>query len=52
MSIDPDTALQALQSLLLQTPLFGMTFRYNAGRALMLGMKQNRRQPLWAQRLK
>lgn len=34
------------------TPLFGMAFRYNAARALMMGMKQNGRQPLWMQRLK
>ena len=52
MSIDPDVAPDALRTLLLQTPLFGMTFRYNAARALMLGMKQNHRQPLWSQRLK
>ena len=29
-----------------------MTFRYSAARALMMGMRQNGRQPLWMQRLR
>lgn len=40
------------QKMLPSTPLFNMTFRYNAARALMMGMKQGGRQPLWMQRLR
>lgn len=34
------------------TPLFNMAFRYNASRALMMGVRQAGRQPLWVQRLR
>lgn len=51
-SIDPDAVHSVLEAALVQTPLFGMTFRYNAARALMMGMKRNGRQPLWMQRLR
>ena len=49
---DPDTCLKILQILLPATPLFGMAFRYNCGRALMTGVRKNGRQPLWMQRLR
>jgi len=47
-----DTARALLTALLPQTPLFQMTFRYNAGRALMMGVRQGKRMPLWLQRLR
>ena len=50
--VDPDQVRQYLEAVLPETPLFNMTFRYNASRALMMGMKRNGRQPLWMQRLK
>lgn len=50
--LDPDRVRDILEALLPVTPLFNMTFRYNAARALMMGMKRNGRQPLWMQRLK
>ena len=50
--LEPDQVRETLESMLPLTPLFGMAFRYNAARALMMGMKQNGRQPLWMQRLK
>lgn len=50
--VDPDRVRESLETLLPVTPLFHMTFRYNAARALMMGMRRNGRQPLWMQRLK
>lgn len=50
--INGKTARQVLEAILPQTPLFSMNFRYNAGRALMMGMKLGKRQPLWLQRLR
>lgn len=50
--IDPDRVREILEAALPLTPLFGMTFRYSAARALMMGMKHNGRQPLWMQRLR
>ena len=41
-----------MTALLPSTSLFNITFRYNAGRALMMGVKNARRQPLWVQRLR
>lgn len=49
---DPERARAVLEAVLPVTPLFGMTFRYNAARALMTGMRQGGRQPLWMQRLR
>ena len=49
---DPETCIRTLEILLPQTPVFNMAFRYNSGRALMMGVKRNGRQPLWMQRLK
>ncbi|MBQ7839853.1 MAG: DEAD/DEAH box helicase [Lachnospiraceae bacterium] len=51
-SISADIVTEVLEAVLPQTPLFHMTFRYNAARALMMGMKRNGRQPLWMQRLR
>ncbi|RJW38819.1 DEAD/DEAH box helicase [Clostridiales bacterium TF09-2AC] len=50
--LEPDQVRETLEAMLPLTPLFGMAFRYNAARALMMGMKQGGRQPLWMQRLK
>lgn len=50
--IDADACLRKLEILLPATPLFNMAFRYNGGRALMMGVRKNGRQPLWMQRLK
>ena len=49
---DPDTCIRQLEILLPETPVFNMAFRYNCGRALMMGVRKNGRQPLWMQRLK
>ncbi len=49
---DPDNCIRELEILLPGTPLFHMAFRYNSGRALMMGLKRNGRQPLWMQRLR
>lgn len=51
-SIDTEKARKILEAMLPAAPVFNMTFRYNAARALMMGMKQNGRQPLWMQRLR
>lgn len=50
--IVPETAETILSLLLPSTPLFNMAFRYNCGRALMMGVRKSGRQPLWMQRLK
>lgn len=50
--LDPEHIRGTLEALLPETSIFGMTFRYNAGRALMMGMKHHGRQPLWMQRLR
>jgi len=52
LSIDPAKARELLATILPTTPVFNMTFRYSAARALMMGMKRNGRQPLWLQRLR
>jgi ATP-dependent Lhr-like helicase len=51
-AIPPKGARKIMEAILPTTPAFSMTFRYNAGRALMMGMKSQGRQPLWLQRLK
>lgn len=48
----PERARGILEALLPATPLFSLSFRYNAGRALMMGMRRNGRTPLWLQRLR
>lgn len=50
--ISAETAESVLSALLPATPLFNMAFRYNCGRALMMGVRGNGRQPLWMQRLR
>lgn len=50
--IDPGSARAILEAVLPATPVFNMTFRYNLGRALMMGAKKSGRQPLWLQRLR
>ena len=50
--VDPDTCIRQLEIMLPATPVFNMAFRYNSGRALMMGVKGNGRQPLWMQRLR
>lgn len=48
--VEPDSCIRQLEILLPKTPLFSMAFRYNSGRALMMGVRKNGRQPLWMQR--
>ena len=50
--IRPESAEDLLSAMLPATPLFNMAFRYNCGRALMMGVRGNGRQPLWMQRLR
>ncbi len=52
MRMNPATCLKQLEILLPATPVYNIAFRYNCGRALMMGVKKNSRQPLWMQRLK
>lgn len=51
-AIDIEQARSVLESVLPETPLFCLNFRYNAARALMMGMKASGRQPLWLQRIR
>ena len=51
-TLDPDGAGALLRALLPGTPLFAMAFRYNAGRALMMGARSGKRQALWVQRIR
>ena len=46
------SARPVLLAALTKTPLFNMAFRYNAARALMMGVRKAGRQPLWVQRLR
>lgn len=50
--VEPELAAGLLEAILPVTPAFGIAFRFNAARALMLGMKLSGRQPLWMQRLR
>ncbi len=50
--IHPQTSAAVLSALLPEAPVFNMAFRYNCGRALMMGTRGNGRQPLWMQRLR
>ncbi len=50
--IRPESAKAMLSALLPATPLFNMAFRYNAGRALLMGARQGKRVPLWVQRIR
>ena len=51
-AIDPRRAEALLRAMLPATPLFAMAFRYNAGRALMMGARSGQRQALWVQRIR
>lgn len=50
--LSAQTAEALLTAVLPSTPLFNMAFRYNAGRALMMGVRKAGRQPLWVQRIR
>ena len=50
--VDPDSVYPVLEALLPAAPVFGIAFRYNSGRALMMGVKKSGRLPLWMQRLR
>ncbi len=51
-AISPDAAGVVLAAVLPVTPVYNMAFRYNAARALMMGIKNAGRQPLWVQRMR
>ncbi|MCL2637277.1 MAG: DEAD/DEAH box helicase [Oscillospiraceae bacterium] len=51
-AIAPETARVILEALLPTTSLFNISFRHNAARALIMGVRQGKRQPLWVQRLR
>ena len=51
-AIHPETAKSILEAALPGTPLFNISFRHNAGRALMMGVRKNKRNPLWIQRMR
>ena len=51
-AIPPETAGAVIAALLPATPVFNMAFRYNAARALMMGVRKTGRLPLWVQRLR
>lgn len=51
-TIEIETVRETLEAMLPATPVFSMNFRYNAARALLMGMRHNGRQPLWMQRLR
>lgn len=50
--IDVESCMRKLEIMLPETPVFNMAFRYNSGRALMMGVRRNGRSPLWMQRLR
>lgn len=50
--LQPERVESVLSALLPETPLFNMAFRYNCGRALMMGVRKSGRQPLWMQRIR
>jgi ATP-dependent helicase Lhr and Lhr-like helicase len=51
-AIPSGSAGPVLEAVLPATPIYNMAFRYNAARALMMGMRKAGRQPLWVQRLR
>lgn len=51
-TLDPRRVEALLRAMLPATPLFAMAFRYNAGRALMMGARSGKRQALWVQRIR
>jgi len=50
--VAPEAAKPVLSAILPVTAAFNMTFRYNAARALMMGVRKQGRQPLWVQRIR
>lgn len=50
--LNPENVREEVARLLPGTPLFTMAFRYNALRALMMGVRPRGRVPLWIQRLR
>ncbi|ABX41095.1 DEAD/DEAH box helicase [Lachnoclostridium phytofermentans] len=50
--ISPALLQGVLEARLIATPLFQITFRYNMGRSMMMGVRKNGRQPLWVQRMR
>ncbi|NLA86074.1 MAG: DEAD/DEAH box helicase, partial [Clostridiales bacterium] len=52
LDIAPEAAKPVLSAILPVTAAFNMTFRYNAARALMMGVRKQGRQPLWVQRMR
>ncbi len=50
--LDPKTAADEVRQMLPGSPMFSMLFRYNAARAMLMGAKSGKRQPLWVQRLR
>jgi len=50
--LSPERTEAILSAMLPETPLFQMAFRYNCGRALMMGVRKNSRQSLWMQRIR
>lgn len=52
LEVSPVTARQIITAILPSTPLFNMNFRYNTARSLLMGIKNNKRQPLWVQRMR
>lgn len=50
--VSPVTARKIATALLPATPLFNMNFRYNTARSLLMGVRNNKRQPLWIQRMR
>jgi len=51
-AFEADEAVAVLEAMLPATPAFGMTFRYNAAHALIMGVKDRTRHPLWVQRMR
>ncbi|MCL2697956.1 MAG: DEAD/DEAH box helicase [Oscillospiraceae bacterium] len=51
-SVAPENAREILEALLPTSTLFNIAFRHNAARALIMGVRKGKRQPLWVQRLR
>ncbi len=52
LGISPEGAAAVINAMLPASQVYNMAFRYNASRALMMGMKSAGRQPLWVQRMR
>ena len=51
-AVTPDMVEPVLKAVLPVSPVYNMAFRYNAARALMMGVRNAGRQPLWVQRMR